>query len=94
MRDGDFKYLKILDNTFLFNIADDPMERANLKERRKDVYERLVGEWLQWNATMLPEVDDSLTIAFTNGQLADHIGTRPATTTADNPVAPARAAPK
>ena len=24
MRDGDFKYLKIRDNTFLFNLADDP----------------------------------------------------------------------
>ncbi len=30
-RDGDFKFLKILDNTFLFNVVDDPMERANLK---------------------------------------------------------------
>ena len=28
MRDGDFKFLKILDNTFLFNVVDDPMERA------------------------------------------------------------------
>ena len=33
-RDGDYKYLKILDNTFLFNVVEDPMERANLKERR------------------------------------------------------------
>ena len=40
-RDGDYKYLKILDNTFLFNVVDDPMERANLKERRKDIYERI-----------------------------------------------------
>src|SRR5437867_4652475 len=39
VRDGDLKYLKILGNTFLFNLADDPMERANLKDRRKDVYE-------------------------------------------------------
>jgi hypothetical protein len=33
--DADDKYLKVLDNTFLFNVVDDPMERANLKERRK-----------------------------------------------------------
>ena len=51
MRDGDFKFLKILDNTFLFNVVDDPMERANLKERRKDVYDRLVADWHEWNAT-------------------------------------------
>ncbi len=31
-RDGDYKYLKILDNTFLFNVVEDPMERANLKD--------------------------------------------------------------
>ena len=36
-RNGDYKYLKILDNTFLFNVAEDPMERANLKERHRDV---------------------------------------------------------
>ena len=43
MRDGDYKYLKILDNTFLFNVVEDPMERANLKDRRRDVYDRLVA---------------------------------------------------
>ena len=43
-RDGDYKYLKILDNTFLFNVVEDPMERANLKVRRKDVYDRIVAE--------------------------------------------------
>ena len=40
------------------------MERANLKERRKDVYERLVAKWLDWNAKMLPEVDESNTGNF------------------------------
>jgi len=84
-RDGDFKFLKILDSTFLFNVVEDPMERANLKERRKDVYERLVADWLAWNAGMLPEVDESSTSGFTGDQLADHIGARRATTTPDNP---------
>jgi len=42
-RDGDYKFLKILDNTFLFNVVEDPLERANLKERQKDVYQRLAG---------------------------------------------------
>ena len=74
VRDGDFKYLKIRGNTFLFNVVDDPMERANLKERRKDVYERLVKEWNEWNATMLPIVADSSTGGFKGSQLADHFG--------------------
>ena len=63
-RDGDYKYLKILDNTFLFNVVDDPLERANLKDRQKDVYRRLVREWYDWNATMLPEIKESFTHSF------------------------------
>lgn len=84
-RDGDYKYLKILDNTFLFHVVDDPMERANLKERRKDVYDRIVAEWNEWNSEMLPEVDESSTDNFTGGQLADHIGAQRTTGKADNP---------
>jgi arylsulfatase A-like enzyme len=90
VRDGDDKFLKILDSTFLFNVAEDPMERANLKDRHKDTYDRLVAEWLEWNAGMLPEVNESSTGSFSGDQLADHIGAKRATTTADNP-APAPA---
>ena len=88
MRDGEFKFLKILDNTFLFNVVEDPMERANLKERRKDVYDRLVARWLEWNQTMLPEIDESRTDNFTGAQLADHIGTPKSSDKADIPVLP------
>ena len=75
-RDGDYKYLKILDNTFLFNVVEDPMERANLKERQKDVYARLVREWHEWNATMLPEIKESFTHSFDGKELADHYGAK------------------
>ena len=85
VRDGDMKYLKILDNTFLFNVVEDPMERANLKERMPDVYSRLIVEWAVWNATMLPEIDASSTGNFTGAELADHIGTPEASHKADNP---------
>lgn len=87
-RDGDYKYLKILDNTFLFNVVEDPMERANLKKRHKDVYDRIMAEWHEWNATMLREIDESSTDNFTGGQLADHVGTRKTSGKADNPVSP------
>jgi arylsulfatase A-like enzyme len=60
-RIGDWKYLKILDNTFLFNVVADPLERANLRDRHRDIYDRLVGEWNTWNATMLPETAASFT---------------------------------
>ncbi len=87
MRDGNMKFLKILDNTFLFNVVDDPMERANLKARQKDVYDGLVAEWLAWNAGMLPEVAESNTGGNTGDRYADHIG---ATTTRTEPDNPAR----
>jgi arylsulfatase A-like enzyme len=87
-RDGDYKFLKILNNTFLFNVVEDPMERANLKDRHKEIYDRLVAEWSDWNATMLPEVDESATDNFTGAQLADHIGAQRTSGKADNPTPP------
>ena len=76
MRDGDFKYLKLQENTFLFNVADDPRERANLKHLRKDVFDRMEAEWHAWNATMLPEINDSFGEVYTASDLADRIGAR------------------
>jgi arylsulfatase A-like enzyme len=76
LRDGDYKFLKILDNTFLFNVVADPLERANLKERQKDVYQRLAREWDEWNATMLPETKESYTHSFDGEELADHYGAK------------------
>ncbi|MBV9438216.1 MAG: sulfatase-like hydrolase/transferase, partial [Acidobacteria bacterium] len=75
-RDGDFKYLKIQENTFLFNVVEDPLERANLKGRNQDVYQQLRRGWLEWNAMMLPEVQESYTGGFTGKQLADHYGAK------------------
>ena len=75
-RDGDYKFLKILDNTFLFNVVEDPLERANLKDRQKDIYTRLVRDWDDWNATMLPEIKESFTHSFDGKELADHYGAK------------------
>ena len=36
-RNGDYKYLKIRDNSFLFNVVADPRERANLWLRQRDI---------------------------------------------------------
>jgi arylsulfatase A-like enzyme len=55
MREGNLKWLRIKGNDFLFDLDADPMERANLRDRRRDVFERMVAEWEAWNATMLPE---------------------------------------
>jgi arylsulfatase A-like enzyme len=74
LRDGDLTFLKIRDHTFLFDVVADPLERANLKRRRPDDYRRLEREWLDWNATMLPEIKDSFTRGFSGEDLADHYG--------------------
>ena len=74
MRDGDMKWLKIGDDTFLFNDMEDPLERANLKNRQPEVYSRLVAEFKAWNATMLPESPGTNSDGFSAKELADHIG--------------------
>ncbi len=71
MRDGTFKWLKIGENAFLFNLADDPMERANLRERHRDVFDRLAREWEQWNAGMLAEVPESPTAEWSASDVPD-----------------------
>ena len=73
-RDGDFKYLKILANTFLFNVVEDPLERANLKARQPEIYQRLVAEFRAWDAQILPLDKTSGTWGFSGAQAADHFG--------------------
>ena len=78
-RDGDWKYLKIFENTFLFDVVQDPMERANLKDRYRGVYDRLVAQWNEWNSKMLPLDPQSFTLGFTGAELADHFGAKGST---------------
>lgn len=74
VRLGSWKYLKIKDNEFLFDVVADPMEMANLKERRPDVFADLKQRYAQWSGTMLPLDPDSYTHGFTASMLADHFG--------------------
>ena len=87
-RDGDYKFLKIQENTFLFNVVDDPLERANLKDRHPDVYRKLTHAWFEWNSAMLPEVQESYSHAFTAKELADHYGAKKPDGKPDNPKSP------
>jgi arylsulfatase A-like enzyme len=82
LRIGDWKYLKIDENTFLFNVVADPMERANWKERDPQRYADMVAKYQAWNATMLPLDPKSSTWGFTAKDAADHIGAK------NNPTAP------
>ncbi len=75
-RDGDMKWLEIDGNTFLFNVVSDPLERANLKNRLPDVYRRLIADYADWEATMLPEDPRSNTGSFYGSEYADHYGNK------------------
>lgn len=53
-RSGPYKYLKINDNEFLFNVELDTLERANLKNKEPHIFEKLKQEWLAWDKKFLP----------------------------------------
>jgi arylsulfatase A-like enzyme len=74
VRRGNFKYLKVRNNTFLFDVVADPMERGNLKARLPEKFAELSAAWKAWNATMLPHDPESQSHGFTSGQLVDYVG--------------------
>jgi len=86
LREGDWKYLRIAGNEFLFDVVKDPRERGNLKERHKDVFERLRKDWDAWSASMLPERARPAAYTNADGLLADHYGVK-------NPPPPAHGGP-
>ena len=73
-RSGSWKYLKMGDNEFLFNVVQDPLERANLKALHPERFEQLKLAFDRWNETMLPIDPNSLTGGLTGAQIADRYG--------------------
>lgn len=73
-RSGDWKYLRIKDNEFLFDVVEDARERANLAGRRPEILAGLKAQWESWNATMLPITADVRTHGLTPRTQADHYG--------------------
>ncbi len=51
-RSGDWKYLKVDDNEYLFNIPADERERANLAMREPQRLAQMRAQWESWAATM------------------------------------------
>ena len=71
VRDGNWKYLKINDNEFLFDVVTDERERANLREREPVVFTRLRAAWEAWNEGFLPITDEVFTHGVTPDTQAD-----------------------
>ena len=56
-RQGRWKYLKIRENRFLFDVEADPLERGNLKNRYPEKFAELEAAFAQWNSQMLYDPD-------------------------------------
>jgi arylsulfatase A-like enzyme len=70
-RRGKWKYLKIGENRFLFDLSSDPMERANLKAREPVQFASMEAEYRAWERKMLPLSSASESHGFVSSQIAD-----------------------
>lgn len=52
LRHGDWKYLKVEDQSYLFNLASDVSETNNLKATHPEIYKELVEKMNQWELEM------------------------------------------
>ena len=59
LRDGDWKYLRVDGNDYLFNIPADERERANHAAREPARLAAMRKAWEAWNATMPPIPPDA-----------------------------------
>ena len=65
LREGDWKYLQVDGHEYLFNIAKDERERANLAAREPERLQRMRSQWLAWDASMPPiPADASVSLGF------------------------------
>ncbi len=63
LRRGDWKYLKVDEHEYLFNLTQDARERANLASRDPERLVRMRDDWLQWNATV-PAIPEDATVSL------------------------------
>ena len=54
LRDGDWKYLRVDGNDYLFDIPQDERERANLAGHEPARLASMRADWEAWEAGMLP----------------------------------------
>jgi arylsulfatase A-like enzyme len=59
LRDGNWKYLQVDGNEYLFDIPADERERANQASRHPERLAAMRADWLAWNAGMPPIPEDA-----------------------------------
>jgi len=63
MREGEWKYLRVDGNDYLFNLADDERERANRAQVDPGRLAAMRAAWEVWNATM-PAIPEDATVSL------------------------------
>jgi arylsulfatase A-like enzyme len=63
LRLGDYKYLRVDGNDYLFNIPADERERANLAKREPAKLNAMRQAWEAWDATV-PAIPEDATISL------------------------------
>jgi len=61
VRRGGWKYLKVADNEYLFDIAYDPRERGDLSKKEPHLLAELRDLWEDWDRDVLPLPTDAVT---------------------------------
>jgi hypothetical protein len=55
---------------YLFDLANDARERANLLERNQQLLDELRNAWIRWNEKMPPVSEDAkVSLVFTSQQI-------------------------
>src|SRR4029078_6287610 len=60
VRRGGWKYLKVSDREFLFDVDYDPRERGDLSKNPPELLAELRGLWEDWEPDMLPLPADAV----------------------------------
>ncbi len=54
IRSGHWKYVRVNDDKYLFDLSVDEREQADFKDKHPDIFNRLQAEFNKWEANMLP----------------------------------------
>jgi arylsulfatase A-like enzyme len=63
LRQGNYKYLRVDGNDYLFNIPADERERANLAQREPERLQAMRAAWEAWDATV-PAIPEDATVSL------------------------------
>ena len=72
LRQGDWKFLSLNGAEFLFNLAADPRERANLAKVYPNRFAAMKARYNEWEKTMLPYPDDNYSHTLKGDKYAEH----------------------